>query len=259
VNGRRILDPELTADREEFPAPPAARLFPVAQAYDLWAPIYDQTPNPLLAREERYLLPLLLDSQYKWVLDMACGTGRWLKKLIPRPAGQGVGIDSSLAMLRVAGKKGEITRKLARAACEILPFRNAVFDLAICSFALGHVRDLASTVGELARVTKPGADVFVSDLHPEAYARGWRTGFRDGSTAIQIETLPRTAEETVQAFCSSAFECRSRAALELGDPEKPIFSRAGKADAFAEACQFPAVLVCHFRKLGSPIRAGKAQ
>ena len=258
MKGGKSLEPELTAGGEEFPAPHTARLFPVAEAYDLWAPTYDQTPNPLLAREERYLLPLLLGSQYKWVLDLACGTGRWLEKLTSRSGGLGIGIDSSPEMLRVAGKKNQITRKLARAACEILPFRSAVFDLAICSFALGHVRDLASTVDELSRVTKPGADVFVSDLHPEAYARGWRTGFRDGSTAVQIEMLPRSIDETVRAFCSRAFECLNQVALHLGKPEKPIFSRAGKDGAFAEACESPAVLVCHFRKLGSPINAGKA-
>lgn len=257
MKGRKTLEPDLTAGGEEFPGS-RTRLFPVAKAYDLWAPIYDQTPNPLLAREERYLLPLLLDSQYESILDLACGTGRWLEKLTSRSAGLGVGVDSSLAMLRVAGKKSQIARRLARAACEILPFRSAVFDLAICSFALGHVRDLASTVNELARVTKPEADVFVSDLHPEAYARGWRTGFRDGCTAVQIEMLPRSIDETVRTFCSSAFECLSHVALHLGDPERPIFSRAGKDDAFADLCESPAVLVCHFRRLGSPIKAGKA-
>jgi ubiquinone/menaquinone biosynthesis C-methylase UbiE len=258
VNGHQTLEPELKAGEGKLPVPRVAPPLPVAEAYELWAPIYDQTPNPLLAREERYLLPLLLESQYERILDLACGTGRWLEKLTAQSAGPGVGIDSSLAMLHVAARKHEIKRKLARAACEILPFRDAVFDLAICSFALGHVWDLDSTVKELARVTKPEADVFVSDLHPEAIARGWRTGFRDGSTAIQIEMLPRSTEETVQAFCFSGFECLSRAALDLGGPEKPIFSRAGKGDAFAEACQFPAVLVCHFRRLGSLAETGRA-
>jgi hypothetical protein len=39
--------------------------------------------------------------------------------------------------------------------------------------------------------------------------------------------------------------------LYLGDPEKPIFAQAGKSHSFAEVCQLPAVLVCHFRRLGS--------
>jgi ubiquinone/menaquinone biosynthesis C-methylase UbiE len=225
----------------------------VAEAYERWAPTYDLDANPLLAREERYLLPLFVDLHSKRILDLACGTGRWLETLIAQGARAGVGIDCSSAMLRVAGKKNAITKRLARADCESLPFRTAVFDLAICSFALEHIRDLGSMVRELARVTKTGADVFVSDLHPEAYARGWRAGFRDGSTAVQIEMLPRAAEETVHAFCSNGFESLTRVPLWLGDPEKPIFDRAGKSHAFAEACQLPAVQVCHFRRLDSPI------
>jgi SAM-dependent methyltransferase len=226
-----------------------------AEAYERWAPIYDYDANPLLAREERYLLPLFVDLHSKRILDLACGTGRWLEKLMARGAKAGVGIDCSIAMLRVAEKKNAITRRLARADCGSLPFRTAVFDLAICSFALGHIRDLGSMVRELARVTKTGADVFVSDLHPEAYARGWRAGFRDGSTSVQVEMLPHAAEKTDQAFCANGFESLTHVPLWLGDPEKPIFARAGKNHRFAEACQLPAVLVCHFKRLHLPIGA----
>jgi ubiquinone/menaquinone biosynthesis C-methylase UbiE len=168
---------------------------------------------------------LLTDLHSKRILDLACGTGRWLETLMRQGAESGVGVDCSIAMLRVGVRKSCLAGRLARATCENLPFRAAVFDLAICSFALGHLRDLGPTVRELARVTKPQADVFVSDLHPEAYARGWRVGFRDGRNALEIETMPREGEE------------------------KPIFARAGKAHFFAEACQSAAVLVCHFKRL----------
>jgi ubiquinone/menaquinone biosynthesis C-methylase UbiE len=248
------VEPQLPTTGGHEPPPLGGSCpLPVAEAYQRWAPIYDQTPNPLLGREERHLLPLFLDLHNKRILDLACGTGRWLERLITEGAESGVGIDCSVAMLRVAGKKSAITGRLARAACESLPFRGAVFDLAICSFALGHIRDLGSMVREVARVTKPGADVFVTDLHPEAYARGWRAGFRDRSAAVQIEMRPRAAEETVQAFCSNGFECLMHVPLSLGDPEKPIFARAGKSQSFAEACQMPAVLVCQFRRLDPAI------
>ncbi len=241
------------AGEQEVPVASGSCLLPVAEGYDRWATTYDHAPNPLLAREERHLLPLLADLHYKRILDLACGTGRWLERLMTQGGASGVGIDCSVAMLRVGAKKGAITGRLARASCESLPFRAAVFDLAICSFALGHIRALRPTVRELARVAKPGASVFVSDLHPEAYARGWRVGFRDGSSAVQIEMLPREAEEIVQAFYSSGFECLRHTSLSLGEPERPIFALAGKTDALAEACQLPAVLFCEFKRLDLPI------
>jgi hypothetical protein len=108
-------------------------------------------------------------------------------------------------------------------------------------------------VRELARVAKTGAHVLVSDLHPEAYARGWRTGFRDSSSAVQIEMLPRTAEEIIRAFYAGGFECLTHVPLCLGEPEKPIFVQAGKEDFFEVACRMPAVLLCRFRRTDSVI------
>lgn len=224
---------------------------PAAEGYERWAPLYDQIPNPLLAREERYLLPLLPDLRGRPVLDLACGTCRWLEKLVVRGCGPGIGIDSSMAMLRVAATKNAARGRILRASCENVPISSAAFDLAICSFALGHISDLDPVVRELARVMKPTADVFVSDLHPEAYARGWRVGFRDCGTAVQIEMRSRSTEEIKATFCANGFRCEREAPLWLGDPEAPLFERAGKRDSFLAACQLPAVLIFHFRRPGS--------
>jgi ubiquinone/menaquinone biosynthesis C-methylase UbiE len=250
------VDPDFAAGAREPVAPDVRRRVSVAEGYECWAPTYDDSPNPLLAREERHLAPLLSKARNKSALDLACGTGRWLERLMVQGCVSGIGIDSSVAMLRVAGKKKAIKGRLTRANCESLPLPSAAFDLALCSFAVGHIRDLGSVVRELGRVTKTGADVFVSDLHPEAYAQGWRVGFRDGDgTAIQIETCPRAAEEIVHVFCSNGFRCQMYEALRLGEPEKPFFEHGGKSHRFVEASKLPAVLVCHFRRIGSPDRS----
>jgi ubiquinone/menaquinone biosynthesis C-methylase UbiE len=225
------------------------QVVPVAQGYRRWARSYDDTPNPLLAREERYLTPVLAQLHFKSVLDLACGTGRWLEKLFLLGCESGVGIDLSAAMLKVADSKSTISGRLAQASCAELPLAAALFDLAICSFALGHIDDLASAIGELKRVTRVGADVFVSDLHPRAYERGWRVGFRDGKTSVQIEVHPRSSDEVVAAFSSNGFKRISQLPLWLGEPELPLFACAGKSESFEQACQLPAILTCHFRRV----------
>lgn len=231
-----------------FPAGDDSCSVAVAEGYERWAPIYDHFPNPLLAREERYLLPLLTDLGGKMVFDLACGTCRWLERLVALGSATGVGIDRSAAMLRVARNKSAIGQRLVEGDCDRLPFSRAAFDVAMCSFALGHIDALGAMVRELARVTRDGADVYVSDLHPEAYARGWRTGFRNGGVAIQIEMRSRSVEEIVREFFANGFECRRQVSLWLGKPEEPLFARAGKSHSFAEACAVPAVFVCHFRR-----------
>jgi ubiquinone/menaquinone biosynthesis C-methylase UbiE len=237
--------------RQKSPVAPLRSSVTIAtrEGYDRWAATYDEFPNPLLAREERYLMPLLPDVKEKSVLDIACGTGRWLRKLMERGARFGVGIDSSFAMLQVASRKVGIQRRLAKADCMQLPFRTTAFDYAICSFAMSHIQDLRRMALELARVMKSGAEVIVSDLHPEAYARGWRTGFRDARGACQIEMLPTTEKEIVEVFCLHGFEVLSLVQLRLGDAEREICTAAGKSNVFAEAAQIPAVMVCQFRRV----------
>lgn len=222
-----------------------------AVGYEHWASTYDDAPNPLLAREERYLSPLLTGLRAKSVLDLACGTGRWLEILLTHGSKSGVGIDFSSAMLCVAAGKNTTRRGLVQAVCERLPLASGAFDLAVCSFALGHIRDVRPVVRELKRVTKVGADVFVSDLHPEAYAQGWRVGFRYGATPTQIETQARSADEIVGAFSTAGFKCKEQTPLWLGETEKPLFDLAGKSSSFEWACRVPAVIVCHFQRVGT--------
>lgn len=241
------IQPSEIADHRIAAVP---RLVSSAEGYERWAPTYDHAPNPLLAREERYLTPLLTELQFKSVLDLACGTGRWLKKLLPLDnSASGVGIDLSDSMLRIAERKSELSGRFAQAACEDLPIATSSLDLVICSFALGHIRDLKSVARELKRVTMPGANVFISDLHPSAYQHGWRVGFRDCEASVQIEVQSHSTDEIVTAFSSNQFQSIAQLPLWLGDPEQPLFARAGKSESFAQACQLPAILVWHFRRV----------
>jgi ubiquinone/menaquinone biosynthesis C-methylase UbiE len=235
--------------QEEFSTPGGSVLISAAEGYERWAATYDSFPNPLLAREERHLLSLLGDLSGKTILDLACGTGRWLEILLRRGAAIGVGIDCSPSMLRSARQKRSVSSRLAHATCEMLPLRAQSFDLAVCSFAVGHIRELGHLVRELAWVMKPGADVFVTDLHPDAYARGWRVGFREREVSFQIDMLPRAAEQISAVFTAEGFALVSHDSLWLGDQEQPIFLRAGRSQAFAKACQLPAILACRFRRI----------
>jgi ubiquinone/menaquinone biosynthesis C-methylase UbiE len=234
--------------QQEFGAPGGAFLISATEGYERWAATYDSFPNPLLVREQRHLVPLLGDLRGKTILDLACGTGRWLEILL-RQGAAGVGIDCSTSMLRTARQKSAIASQLAHANCEMLPFRSESFDLAVCSFALGHIRELGCLVRELAYVMKPGGEVFITDLHPDACARGWRVGFRDRDTSFRIEMLPRAAGEIAAVFSTGGFAVVSHQSLWLGDEEEPIFLRAGKSRAFAEACRLPAILTCRFRRV----------
>ncbi len=236
------------SDCEFEPPSSSPFLVGVRDGYERWAPTYDHFPNPLLAREQRHVLPLLPRLRNRHVLDLACGTGRWLKHLLAMGALPGVGVDLSSAMLRVGSNKMELSGKVVQADCLRLPFRASTVDFSICSFALGHIRDLSGAAAEFLRVMKPDSDLFVTDLHPEAYAMGWRTAFRDQESAVQVQTEPHSSEDILRAFNSVGYECVTHDSLRLGNAEQPLFAAAGKQRLFQSACRVPAILFCHFKR-----------
>jgi SAM-dependent methyltransferase len=217
------------------------------EGYDRWAGTYDSGVNPLLALEERCIFPLLPRLQNLRVLDLACGTGRWLDFLVTRGAGSVVGVDLSMGMLSVSASKRNCRSRLVRADISNLPFPASHFHFAICSFAIGHISDIGLFARECRRVLKPKASLWVTDVHPEAYTAGWRTGFRDQSGRVEIETVTRTTEEFVRAFRDAEFQSAELTRFHFGLAEQTIFWQSGRSRPFSELCQICAILMCRFR------------
>lgn len=220
----------------------------IEEAYDLWAPIYDATPNPLLGLEARTLAPLFDRVAGSYVLDVACGTGRWLYRLLEQGAREGVGVDFSAAMLAVAATKAELRGRLVRATCVSLPFRSDVADLIVCSFAAAHLPDLPAFAGELSRLAKCGADLYLTDVHPEGLKAGWRSSFRSSHGVVEVPTYPRSVDQILRAFAVGGFELVDCLEPHFEEPDRPVFVKGKKAHLFEEFRQLPAVLICHFTR-----------
>lgn len=230
------------------PRPPA---FCVAEGYKLWASTYDRDPNPLLALEQRILKSLLPVLTGKNVLDIGCGTGRWLERLLHAGVRSAAGIDLSAAMLATARPKPSLSGRLVQADCLALPFRSLSADFVICSFVIGHIPDLSILARELARVTRPGADCYITDVHPTAYAQGWRTGFRHAAGSAEVASFGHSFAEVRDSLGAQGLALVHFFEPRLGEPERPIFARTGRVRQFREAAKVPALLICHFTRLAS--------
>jgi demethylmenaquinone methyltransferase/2-methoxy-6-polyprenyl-1,4-benzoquinol methylase len=149
------------------------------------------------------------------VLDVATGTGLVAAELLARGAGV-VGLDQSPEMLAVAGARfagstpthsapgagaggradvgrnaGAPSVELVEGEAERLPFADASFDALTFTYLLRYVDDPRATLGELARVVRPGGRVasleFGIPPHPAARA-AWRL-----YTAFGLPALGRLA------------------------------------------------------------------
>jgi len=145
-------------------------------AYALWADSYPpEAHNPLMALEQKAMINLLPELNHKVVLDLACGSGRYI--LIAREHGAAIvyGLDFSPQMLSRA--RG-ISNQLARGSMISIPFESSSVDAIICGLAVGHIEDLSSVMQEMGRVLRPGGHVIYSDVHPFGKLAGWKRNFR---------------------------------------------------------------------------------
>ena len=242
-----------TLNNEEKPIPSRAShaaSVSVQDGYKRWAETYDKTPNPLLALEERHLASLLPNLVGSNVLDLACGTGRWLAPLLSRGARAVVGIDFSTAMLDVARRRhrsGDCCVVLADGMR--LPFQASVFDFALSSFALNHFEDLQALARELARAMKVKGQLMLSEMHPDACDRGWRPGFRDIHGSVQITILSHPTQRVISSFQSNGFAFLRSHDLFFSEPERPIFLASAKGAIFESSRHIPAIQVYEFRKV----------
>jgi len=223
-----------------------ARRVSVLEGHALWAPTYDTEPNPLLALEERELEPWLPDLKDKFVVDVACGTGRWLRWLLRRGARAGAGLDLSAEMLWRAGRKPGLHGRLVQANCLSLPVRDSVADLIVCSFATGYVENLRGLAAELARVARPESQVFITDFHPAAHGRGWKRSFQYEEEIIEISSVAHSLEHLRREFEAEGFDPVRSLAPCLADSEKWIFEKRGKPQLYESTREIPAIFIFHF-------------
>jgi malonyl-CoA O-methyltransferase len=146
----------------------------ILTGYAHWAAAYPaQAHNPLMVIEEAAMLSLLPDPAGKSCLDLACGSGRYMRHLQARRAGQVFGLDYSPHMLAQA-KTTDSCFSLARSPFLALPIADQSFDLITCGMAVGHEKNLARTLAEAARLLRPGGVMLYSDFHPFATLAGWQ-------------------------------------------------------------------------------------
>jgi len=198
----------------------------------------------MLSLERRVLEPLLPPLDGRDVVDLGCGTGRWLAAFKNSGARSLIGIDSSLEMLSVAKSKLSGAASLLLAGCTDAPLPGASADLLISSFVLSYLEEAASFFEAVRKILRPGGSLFLTDIHPEtAAALNWRRGVRSGNEFREICTFPRS----IEALRSLAENASLHVALFLeprfGEEERSIFVANGKDSYFREIAHLPAIYI----------------
>jgi cytosine/adenosine deaminase-related metal-dependent hydrolase/SAM-dependent methyltransferase len=225
------------------------------EVFDCWAPVYDTQPNPLLSLEQRLLGPMLADVRGLDILDAGCGTGRWLQQLAERSPRSLLGVDTSPAMLQLAAGKLNNQCDLRLGSCTALPVRDASADMVLCSFVVSYLDDLDSFAREIDRVARPGATVFLSDMHPDTEASlNWVRWSPSKDSDTRIEGRGWPLQQITGAFEARGFRLVSLLEPVFGVEEREIFEQCGRPDLYQAAATLPAIYVLQLRKSTSSPR-----
>lgn len=212
-------------------------------AYERWAPTYAPDPhNPLMRAEQGAMLALWPDVAGRRTLDLACGSGRYVKLLVEAGAGDVTAVDFSWSMLkRVAGCRR------VQASMSRLPFAPAVFDVVVSGLAVGHAASIQGWMGEVGRVLDREGVLLYSDFHPDAARAGLPRSFKDEHGERHV--VPHNSyeiQEQVKAATEAGLEVETirelRAGIEINEPF------AGSESFYRQWHGLPLVLVVRARK-----------
>lgn len=154
--------------------------------YDEWAKDYDAD----IEDDFGYVMPRAAAEEFARhtpadarILDAGAGTGLAGRELARLGYADIEAMDMSQGMLEQARAKGVYSRLHRMVMGERLGFETGYFDAAICVgvLTLGHAP--ASSLDELARVTKPGGCIAFT-MRPDIYERN---GFREKQRQLEAD------------------------------------------------------------------------
>lgn len=198
----------------------------------------------MLSLESEILNAILPPVRGLDVLDLGCGTGRWLAELAEEGARRLTGIDASADMLEQAHAKLGDRATLLLADCAEPPPEGLRADLVLCNFVLSYLPDPARFLRMAADLLREGGSLFLTDLHPQTSAQfDWSRGPRGMEKTGGIRTN-RLHLDGILGMCRDA-GLRITTFLQptFGAHQRAIFEANGKADYFQQIREFPPIYI----------------
>jgi SAM-dependent methyltransferase len=135
--------------------------------YDRWAASYDDK-DPSTWLDEPFLLKHLQPFPGCRILDIGCGTGRYLRRFTSAHSWI-IGIDLSRNMLTQARQHLAASSDvwLVQASASALPFTSASFDRIMSGLVVDHIASAEQLFDEIATLLTPNGQAVVAAVHPD--------------------------------------------------------------------------------------------
>jgi ubiquinone/menaquinone biosynthesis C-methylase UbiE len=136
--------------------------------FDVWSRVYDTSwIQRAVYRPVHDAVVATLDGQpVRGVVDVGCGTGLLTRRLArSHPDARVVGCDLSLEMLEHAARRDSRV-SWVQGDAQLLPVRDAVADVVVCTEAYHWVRDQAAALADINRVLVRNGTLLLALVNP---------------------------------------------------------------------------------------------
>lgn len=175
--------------------------------YDQWSRSYDHEDNPLIAATTWVLDRSPLGCADAAVVELGCGTGRNIPRILSEGARSYLGLDGSPGMLERATASIRDPRVTFAQMDLLAPWSTPEpVDFALMVLVLEHLTALDVVAQSLARSVRPGGRLRIVDLHPERVAAGALAHFHDGGTEVRFASVAHPVTALADALDSAGFD-----------------------------------------------------
>ena len=180
----------------------------LAQIQEFYDSVYygDSAANQSVPAHYRNLAERLAIGRGTRIVDVACGTGTWLRAAHQRGA--------SVAGIDISSKAIELCRQTLPdgefhcGPAERLPFPDQYFDLVSCLGSLEHFVDPLAALREMVRVAKPDSAFILLVPNKDFLTR--RLGLYGGTHQTVAKEVVRTLEEWRILFAQAGLTIEER-------------------------------------------------
>jgi SAM-dependent methyltransferase len=171
--------------------------------YDLWAESYDAGGNPLVALSEVVLDLRPLDAAGADVVELGCGTGRNVPRVLAAGARSYLGVDGAAGMLARAQSDDPRVRWLRGDLLGELSLDAASADLVLVVLVLEHLPSLAPLAQAAAHVLRPGGRLRIVDIHADLVRRGTGAHFTRDDRELRFTSVAHDAAALTAALAAA--------------------------------------------------------
>lgn len=159
--------------------------------FDPLAADYDRLRPAGRAWEELSERTLAVLGDFRRLVDVGCGTGRFAAFAKTRRGGRVWGVDPSAEMIRRARERPDAAGiGWKQASAERLPFTGGWFDAAHMHLVVHTLPDRPAALNEIARVLMPGGRIAIATFAPEHFARFYLNPYFPSIASIDGARFP---------------------------------------------------------------------